>query len=804
MPPPTNVTRPSYDDARWNPDLHAQLRRTPATEGAATRKALNSLVRRYMYQILTGCGRERCETPMCATARKGKRKFSHISAKLLASELTCSSTSYLCPGLPADADFGPVDDVQPELSTKSLIHRIYQTSSLATVGLSKDPTPSEQPELLTFDCIYADIVEHLSRTTTTTGDPTLMHDTFIAVFSSAERLAKSFGSWTPRMGYLLDLDLSEVLGAWYCIEQGGAGLKRGVIGALTRVLTTPFPSTMSAKERAKVLVIALYTVTAHQDPCVVDADPYYAIPAIRALLNIDPPEEVKQYFAKRTKEEDITRGLELLCKTITERVSQDWETVRGIGEEGCWGGIKWLEMMYEADKQRMEPMAKEEWFHLPEKILKESSYLETIKPWLESTDKSPKNILNYPFLLSFSTRVSLLRASSFGSMLALEQSIGVNAAVVAQLSRHFTRALTPRSSESCHILDIRRTHLVHDAFAGISGRKTWELKRPLRVRFVGGGEDGVDQGGLQKEFFASLCHVVFDEDYGLFVTDADSQLVWFNPAARDEVRTYELVGMLVGMAVYNGVILPLSFPKMMYKKILGEEISLTDFAEWCPGVMRGMLTMLEWEDGDVEEVFSLSYDYSWKHWDGSVNTVCMKEGHEPGTIPVTNANRADYAYDYLAYTVHKSIERQWEAFSRGLAVCTNARMFTLFSPTELQSVFQGEQDLNIDEWRAITQYTDGYSPTHRTIRAFWSIVSALPPRLQRQLLVFVTASDRLPPGGMGKLTFVIQRNGPDSDRLPSAQTCFCRLLLPEYEGRRKLKKMLMTAVEFGQEGFGLV
>jgi HECT-domain (ubiquitin-transferase) len=49
-------------------------------------------------------------------------------------------------------------------------------------------------------------------------------------------------------------------------------------------------------------------------------------------------------------------------------------------------------------------------------------------------------------------------------------------------------------------------------------------------------------------------------------------------------------------------------------------------------------------------------------------------------------------------------------------------------------------------------------------RNFWSIVHELSPQQKRQLLLFVTASDRIPVGGLKELMFVIQRNGPDSDR----------------------------------------
>ena len=61
---------------------------------------------------------------------------------------------------------------------------------------------------------------------------------------------------------------------------------------------------------------------------------------------------------------------------------------------------------------------------------------------------------------------------------------------------------------------------------------------------------------------------------------------------------------------------------------------------------------------------------------------------------------------------------------------------------------------------------------------------------------------RAPVGGLGRLSLVIQRSGPDSDRLPTAHTCFNYLLLPEYASAEKLQALLLTAIENAQ-GFGL-
>jgi hypothetical protein len=46
-----------------------------------------------------------------------------------------------------------------------------------------------------------------------------------------------------------------------------------------------------------------------------------------------------------------------------------------------------------------------------------------------------------------------------------------------------------------------------------------------------------------------------------------------------------------------------------------------------------------------------------------------------------------------------------------------------------------------------------------------------------------------------RLKLIIAKNGPDSDRLPSAHTCFNALLLPEYSAKEKLVNLLNKAIK---------
>ena len=119
----------------------------------------------------------------------------------------------------------------------------------------------------------------------------------------------------------------------------------------------------------------------------------------------------------------------------------------------------------------------------------------------------------------------------------------------------------------------------------------------------------------------------------------------------------------------------------------------------------------------------------------------------------------------------------------------------------MKSVVEGIQELDIDALRETAKYEDGFHDDHPFIETFWDIVKAYPAEKQKQLLEFVTASDRVPVNGVKSILFVIQRNGDNDQRLPTSMTCFGRLLLPQYSSKELLVEKLDKAVE-NSKGFG--
>lgn len=74
--------------------------------------------------------------------------------------------------------------------------------------------------------------------------------------------------------------------------------------------------------------------------------------------------------------------------------------------------------------------------------------------------------------------------------------------------------------------------------------------------------------------------------------------------------------------------------------------------------------------------------------------------------------------------------------------------------------------------------------------------------MRRRFLPFITGSDRPPLGGLGSLNFTVQKDIVGGPRLPSAQTCFNKLVLPEYSSKQMLELAIFRAID-GTEGFGL-
>lgn len=75
------------------------------------------------------------------------------------------------------------------------------------------------------------------------------------------------------------------------------------------------------------------------------------------------------------------------------------------------------------------------------------------------------------------------------------------------------------------------THMLPDARPSccrVTNLHPWpcrkDLFKPLRVHFI--GEEGIDAGGVKKEFFQLLVGELLSPDYGMLVYQPESNTYW--------------------------------------------------------------------------------------------------------------------------------------------------------------------------------------------------------------------------------------------------------------------------------------
>jgi HECT-domain (ubiquitin-transferase) len=450
--------------------------------------------------------------------------------------------------------------------------------------------------------------------------------------------------------------------------------------------------------------------------------------------------------------------------------------------------------------------------------------------WLSfNQNKRTVHLLDFPYLFNPSTLVTYFRAINYSRMNQSFESAQATSRLIYHTIDEASGRLMPdrttrdrlyrrlrTAASRFTVLEIRRDHVLLDTFNSIWRREERELMRPLKIRLgEDGGEEGLDSGGVQQEFFRLAIAEALDANYGTFTIDNRTKMTWFQPGSPEPLWKFELIGMIVSLAVYNGLTLPVTFPKAMYRKLLDEEVTeLHHIADGWPDLANGLTSLLEWDekDGLVEDIFARTYEFSVEQFGTLVSRQMGKISHWPqfaelysSTNPtdapmVTNENRNSYVSDYIRWLTDVSIRPQFDAFKKGFFACIDRRSISLFDPETLQSVVEGIQEIDISEMRRATRYI-GWDASHKTIRDFWSIVKRYDIEQKRKLLEFVTASDRVPVGGMKNLQFTLQRNGVDDGHLPTSYTCYGILLLPEYSGKEVLREKLAMALE-NSKGFG--
>ncbi|XP_060145264.1 NEDD4-like E3 ubiquitin-protein ligase WWP2 isoform X2 [Globicephala melas] len=337
----------------------------------------------------------------------------------------------------------------------------------------------------------------------------------------------------------------------------------------------------------------------------------------------------------------------------------------------------------------------------------------------------------------------------------------------------------------------------------IMNMKPYDLRRRLYI--IMRGEEGLDYGGIAREWFFLLSHEVLNPMYCLFeYAGKNNYCLQINPASSinpDHLTYFRFIGRFIAMALYHGKFIDTGFTLPFYKRMLNKRPTLKDLESIDPEFYKSIIWIKE---NNLEECGLELYFIQDMEILGKVTTHELKEGGE--SIRVTEENKEEYIMLLTDWRFTRGVEEQTKAFLDGFNEVAPLEWLRYFDEKELELMLCGMQEIDMSDWQKNTIYRH-YTKNSKQIQWFWQVVKEMDNEKRIRLLQFVTGTCRLPVGGFTEL---IGSNGPQKfciDKvgketwLPRSHTCFNRLDLPPYKSYEQLKEKLLYAVE-ETEGFG--
>ncbi|KAG1065748.1 hypothetical protein G6F41_009017 [Rhizopus arrhizus] len=382
---------------------------------------------------------------------------------------------------------------------------------------------------------------------------------------------------------------------------------------------------------------------------------------------------------------------------------------------------------------------------------------------------------------------------------------------VPQYKRDFRRKLIYFRSQpalrpvpgQCHI-KVRRGHIFEDAYAEVMRQVPADLKKRLMIKFD--GEDGLDYGGLSREFFFLLSHEMFNPFYCLFEYSAhDNYTLQINPHSGinpEHLNYFRFIGRVVGLSIFHRRFLDAFFIVSFYKMVLNKKILVADMESVDAEYHRSLMWIL---DNDITDILDLTFSTDDDRFGEVVTVDLIPNGQN---IEVTEENKKEYVNLITEWRIHRRVEEQFKAFKEGFNQLIPQELVNVFDERELELLIGGIAEIDVDDWKKHTDYR-GYTEQDDVIQWFWKCIRSWDSEKKARLLQFTTGTSRIPVNGFkdlqgsdGPRRFTIEKSG-EITQLPKAHTCFNRIDMPPYKSYETLVAKLTMAVEetvgFGQE-----
>jgi E3 ubiquitin-protein ligase HUWE1 len=316
----------------------------------------------------------------------------------------------------------------------------------------------------------------------------------------------------------------------------------------------------------------------------------------------------------------------------------------------------------------------------------------------------------------------------------------------------FTKQIHSRLHQQRHVqpplqLNVRREQVFQDSYKALYFKSADEMKYgKLNIRF--NGEEGVDAGGVTREWFQVLARGIFNPDWALWQPVASDKttfhpnpLSWING---EHLVYFKFIGRIIGKALHESRVLDCHFSRAVYKRMLGKQPNLKDLESMDLDYYKSLVWILE---NDITEVLTEDFSVIEEQFGEEKVVDLIPDGRN---VPVTEDNKRDYVQKLVEYRLTGSVSEQLDHFIRGFHDIIPAELVAIFDEQELELLISGLPEIDVDDWKANTDYHN-YNVNSPQVTWFWRIVRAMSNEERAKLLQFITGTSKVPLNGFKDL-----------------------------------------------------
>eukprot|EP01119_Soliformovum_irregulare_P023983 TRINITY_DN8500_c0_g1_i1.p1 TRINITY_DN8500_c0_g1~~TRINITY_DN8500_c0_g1_i1.p1 ORF type:complete len:1141 (-),score=425.00 TRINITY_DN8500_c0_g1_i1:16-3438(-) len=318
------------------------------------------------------------------------------------------------------------------------------------------------------------------------------------------------------------------------------------------------------------------------------------------------------------------------------------------------------------------------------------------------------------------------------------------------------------------------------------------------------GEGGTDAGGLFRDSVSHICSDLQSPYVPLFIPcpnsggfgdNAEKFIPRSGATSSLHLSMFSFVGKLMGIAIRAKHILNLDFPSVVWKGIVGTEVTRSDVEsiDAFSFKMMDQIVTAERQPDMTPDMFNELIDMTFTVQSSDGREIELVENGK--TQKVTWENRRQYLSLAEKWKISEFSE-QIQAMKSGLGTIVPIQLLAMFSWRELELSVCGKREVNLELLKRNTKYANGYRKTDAAIAMFWRVFNEFSTKDRELFLRFVWGRSRLPNSHEDfDEKFVIMPTHVNNDNiLPISHTCFFQLELPAYSSDEVMKTKILYAI----------